>query len=206
MPGRPQYWKAGGHLDESILNPDIADAQIDEQHLDSAVQAKLNQAGLWKEVQTVTVSTDVDTIEVDNIPASTWIKFLVRIVPSGSLVDTTLRLNDDSNNNYAYRTVQDNGSTANATAQGLVIISEDAQDENEMHEGLITNISGSEKLLKVESVRDQGTAGAGTVPRLRDTIARWTDTGLVTKISIFNQQSGSYGAGTSLSVYVLDTA
>lgn len=101
MPGRGQYWKKGGLIDETVKEEDLS----------QALQTKVNSgggSGVFELIKTITVGSNVDTAQ---ITLDTPINFAdyaeIELVVTGKLVTALGRVevtlnSDNANSEYAW--------------------------------------------------------------------------------------------------------
>ena len=155
----------------------------------------------WERLAHVELSSSGDTLDTGTFTAKKNMKVIINTIASGT-INHAVRYNDDSGSNYAYRRNLDGGSdSAEGSQTSDPSISSSSLDVGNTYAvGNITNKSDKEKLIIWETVF-QNSAGAGNVPRRREGIIKWANTSAqITKITVANSESGSYGAGSYITV------
>lgn len=151
----------------------------------------------WEELGRTTLSGAASSISLTGLSAKKYIRIIVVLLPSGNITGT-LRFNNDSGNNYAYR-YSDNGA-ADSTLVNNSSIYVDASGNNAKLAVLdIVNISATEKIVTGLDA-EQGTAGAGNAPVRRIAAGKWANTSSqITRVDIATG-ANNFAAGSELIV------
>ena len=155
----------------------------------------------WERLAHVELSSSGDTLDSGTFTAKKNMKVIIYTVASGT-INHAVRYNSDSGSNYAYRRNVDDGSdTAEGSQSSDPCISSSSLDvDNTYAVGRITNIAAQEKITMWDTIF-QNADGAGSVPRKRDGVAKWANTSAqITRITVSNSESGSYDAGSYITI------
>ncbi len=164
--------------------------------------------GGWVEVGRTTLSSAGDTIDVTSLPDKRYYMVLHNSISTGN-VTSSVRLNGDSDDNYAWR-YNDNGTVPDPTP----ITSNNAMNAGDRNPptggdawavSYLANKSGKEKLMYSYGLQ-RNTAGANTVPTRGETASKWTGTGAIYQITSVNQESGDWASGSEMVVLGWDPA
>jgi len=162
-------------------------------------------ASSWERLASVTLGSAADTINSGTITAKTHLKFTFELVPNSSdNVEPDMRFNSDSGTNYAMIYGND-GATDNSYSPRdrlYIIGNTGGANEPAYCTGSIINISDQEKHVTSHSIRG---ATGNTVPQRREFQGRWANTSAqITSIQVFQDGSGDFGVGSTLTVWGLD--
>ena len=155
-------------------------------------------SGGWKEVGRTTLGSAGDTIDVTSLPDKRYYMVLHNSISTGN-VTSSVRLNGDSGNNYAWRYNDNGGSDGTITSNNAM----NAGDRNPPTGGdawavsYLANKSGKEKLM-ISSGLQRNSAGAGSAPTRGETASKWTGTDVIDQITSVNQESGDRSMTTLL--------
>jgi len=155
----------------------------------------------WERLAHVELSSSGDTLDSGTFTAKKNMKVIIYTIASGT-INHAIRYNSDSGSNYAYRRNVDGGSdTAEGSQSSDPCISSSSYDvDNTYAVGRITNIAAQEKIGMWETIF-QNADGAGNAPRRREGVMKWANTSAqITKITVSNSESGSYDAGSYITV------
>ncbi len=156
--------------------------------------------GGWVEVGRTTLGSSGDTIDVTSLPDKRYYMVLHNSISTGN-VTSSVRLNGDSGNNYAWRYNDNGGSDGTITSNNAM----NAGDRNPPTGGdawavsYLANKSGKEKLMYSYGLQ-RNSAGAGTAPTRGETASKWTGTNAIDQITSVNQESGDWASGTEMVV------
>ena len=157
-------------------------------------------SGGWKEVGRTTLGSAGDTIDVTSLPDKRYYMVLHNSISTGN-VTSSVRLNGDSGNNYAWRYNDNGGSDGTITTNNAM----NAGDRNPPTGGdawavsYLANTSGKEKLM-ISSGLQRNSAGAGSAPTRGETASKWTGTDVIDQITSVNQESGDWASGSEMVV------
>ena len=156
--------------------------------------------GGWVEVGRTTLGSSGDTIDVTSLPDKRYYMVLHNSISTGN-VTSSVRLNGDSGNNYAWRYNDNGGSDGTITSNNAM----NAGDRNPPTGGdawavsYLANKSGKEKLMYSYGLQ-RNSAGAGTAPTRGETASKWTGTNAIDQITSVNQESGDWASGSEMVV------
>ena len=158
---------------------------------------------VWSTGGKTTLSGTADTITVNNISDGEFLMALNHIITSGNVSVKQTFNNDTTANNYGYR-ISDNGTTDVAgTAPNNYWYK--SFDYDKFTVSYICNISGKEK-LSINFTAEQDGTGKTVPPERREGIAKWANTtDSITRIDVFNSETGDYLTGSNLTVLNGDT-
>ena len=157
---------------------------------------------VWSTGGKTTLSGTADTITVNNISDGEFLMALNHIITSGNVSVKQTFNNDTTANNYGYR-ISDNGTTDSAgTASNNYWYK--SFDYDKFTVSYICNISGKEK-LSINFTAEQDGTGKTVSPERREGIAKWVGTSSITRIDVFNSETGDYLTGSNLTVLNGDT-
>ena len=160
--------------------------------------------GGWVEVGRTTLGSAGDTIDVTSLPDKRYYMVLHNSISTGN-VTSSVRLNGDSGNNYAWRYNDNGGSDGTITSNNAM----NAGDRNPPTGGdawavsYLANKSGKEKLMYSFGLQ-RNSAGAGTAPTRGETASKWTGTNVIDQITSVNQESGDWASGSEMVVLGYD--
>ena len=126
----------------------------------------------WEELYSGSVSS-ASQISTGTITAKKYLWCQLYSDKTAAL-STQWRFNNDTANNYSYR-ISDNGGTDSAGTSIGWAVGDNGGAGNTFENVFIINNSANEKLVINHTV-NQSTAGAGTAPTRRETVAKWANT------------------------------
>lgn len=179
------------------------DDAIETSHiLANTIEAiKLASEARWmEELGRTTLASPGDTITINPITAKKYLLVLGFFLPTGGTLSIRLRFNNDSGNNYAYRSSIDGGADSTTTSTSSSVV--DQSNANVTHFTVcdIINVANQEKQV-VEQIAGRGTAGAGNAPNRREIVAKWSNTSdQITRIDCINQGTGDFATGSEVVV------
>ena len=156
--------------------------------------------GGWVEVGRTTLGSSGDTIDVTSLPDKRYYMVLHNSISTGN-VTSSVRLNGDSGNNYAWRYNDNGGSDGTITSNNAM----NAGDRNPPTGGdawavsYLANKSGKEKLMYSYGLQ-RNSAGAGSAPTRGETASKWIGTNAIDQITSVNQESGDWASGSEMVV------
>ena len=131
----------------------------------------------WEELASVQASGSSATLSSGTFTAKKYL-WVQAFVDSATTVDVRLRMGNgtaDSGNNYAYRSSTDGGADSTSTSANHAALDSGTPNVPSFMNMFIINNSSNEKLIIVHQT-DGDTAGAGTAPDRRETVAKWANT------------------------------
>lgn len=181
--------------DSNVTTAKIADDAITAAKLDWATTG--GSGGIWwEEIGRHTLSSTADTLTVSSLPVRKYIRVMVKIIPSGS-VTAKIRFNNDSGSNYDYRVSTDQGATATATSNSNLGLLSTATSNTKTAWFEFDNIADQFKLVAGHLVQTGG--AIGNAPITRQLFGKWANAAdAVSRVDVFNDDSGDYAAGTEL--------
>ena len=152
----------------------------------------------WERLAHVALSGSGDVLDSGTFTAKKNMRVIIQTIATGGNIKENITFNSDTGNNYSRRRSNDGASDSTDTSQAqLEVRGDEANDRY-----LILNIfnkSGEEKLVIGEY--NINTAGAGNAPSRCEWVGKYaTKTGQITKIVCTNTGSGSYAAGSYITV------
>jgi len=181
----------------SVVTSNITDDSVTAAKIDWATTGA--GGGIWwEELGRTTLGSAGDTISVTSIPARRHLRLLIMLINSGSIA-VTMRLNNDSGANYAYRTSGNGGADATAVSQTSILLAA-AGSFNYQITADIVNISTSEKPVII-AVNNPNTAGAANAPGRTEEVAKWANTSSqITQVDVLNGGAGDFAIGSEVVV------
>lgn len=192
--------------DGTITDDNIADGAVTTAKiLDDAVTAtKIDWASTgadggiwWEELGRATASGATDTLSVD-IEPRTFLRIIFYPIQTGS-INTNLRFNSDSGNNYATRIASDGAADTTTTSQSLINIIGTASGRPIFFVYDCINLASYEKLLWCQRIDVGTTAGATGAPSRAELASKWSNTtAQITNVTISQTSTGDYSTGAEL--------
>lgn len=182
--------------DSAVTTAKIADSNV--------TAAKINFGGAgdgiwWEEIGRITTNSTGDTISVTSLPARRYLQVHVLAINSGQL-DTSLRFNNDSGNNYSQQGSSDFGAGGDTTSASSIALDPGTPSTIEYMKLDILNIASSEKLV-MASITDAGGSGASNAPNNRRSFSKWANTSAqISRIDILNSGTGDFAIGSEVVV------
>ena len=191
------------------LVPNQADGTfITSTDVDTVTDTMLDYPRWWHEIGRTMLLAAGDTITVNSLPARKYLKILISVIATGGTIGPSLRFNNDSGTNYAYRN-SDNFGAAGSSGAGATSIPFDAGAVGSFPFFVtidVVNISAWEKLLTGHSV-GQNTAGVANFPVSKELVGKWVNTAApITRVDLINPGSGDFAIGSEVIVLGHDEA
>lgn len=151
----------------------------------------------WEELGRTTLSGAGDTISVTPVAARKHLRIIISGLQSGS-IRPLVRFNNDSGNNYAYRTSTNGGADATANTQSAIsTIGTGAVDVLVVLD--VVNIASKEKYVSGTYINSA--TGAGNAPSRIEIVGKWVNTSdQITRVDIVNDQAGDFAIGSEVVV------
>lgn len=150
----------------------------------------------WEELGRTTLSGTADTISVSSFPARRYIKIIVKVITSGT-ANMKMTFNGDNGNNYDYAISNDFGAVSSAVSQSNINLLSAASANTKTGWYEFDNISDQFKLVTGQLIQTGGVLG--NAPTGRQILGKWANNSAqVTTITIANDSTGDYAAGTQL--------
>jgi len=155
----------------------------------------------WEELGRTTLGVAGDTISVTPIAARKYLRFLIKIVPSGN-VAPTLIFNNDSGANYscAY-SVQSAAASALVTQPSLPLFDPaGASTYYSNTEIICNNVAAEQKLPIIQQTYSINTLASAN-PGMMTVAGKWVNTSAqITRVDIINVSSGNMDIGSEVVV------
>lgn len=184
--------------DSNVTTAKIADGAVTAPKIDWA-STGANAGIWWEEIGRTTLSGAGDTITVSSIAARKYLKVIVHVLDTGGTITATIRFNNNSGNNYAYRRLT-NGADATSTSQSSITIAPDAVALDQYAVVDIINVATAVKMV-ISNSMSEGTAGAANAPSQRLITGKWVNTAdQITRIDVVNTGTGDFAIGSEVVV------
>lgn len=151
----------------------------------------------YQEIGRSTLSGAADLLNITGLPTKKYLRVMVHLIASGSLT-TSMRLNNDSGNNYSHTYEVDRAWSSSGGAANAISAFEGAAYDTYTTIDII-NVASKVKFLHVTVVG--GNSTTATVPRYVEFYAKWTNTtDAISRIDFINGGAGDYAAGSQVVV------
>lgn len=178
-------------LEQLFSNPFIPD--------DTITDSMLASTNFWQELGRTTLLAASDTISVTGLAAKKYLLVLIEDTAAGGTSGVKLRFNNDSGNNYAYRSNGNGGGDATTVNTNGIQITGSSNGPH-FSPAFITNVATAEKILTA-SVVEAATAGAAAAPDRREIAGKWVNTSnQITRVDAINSGAGDFAIGSTLIV------
>tara|TARA_R110002020_G_scaffold108512_2_gene251430 strand:+ start:520 stop:1539 length:1020 start_codon:yes stop_codon:yes gene_type:complete len=153
----------------------------------------------WEELGTTTASGGEDSLSVTVDKKYLW--FQMYKIQSGGTTEANLRFNGVTASDYAWRISTNGSADAAFGSQARLVVDRIASTTPSFSSGFIINNADQEKLVTSVCVAEDVT-GVGTAPARRELSGKWADsTTAITSVDMTNEDVGSYGAGSFITVW-----
>ena len=177
----------------------------------TSIQMVNINSGSWNTGSYITVwganvaPATADVITVDSLAAKKHLMIQAKIIASSGDIRTQVIFNNDTGNNYAFRSSHNGGSDSTDTSQAsLKWTNTSGSDSKEFHTMYVINEASKEKLVILEGII-QATAGAGNAPGRKENVGKWANTSnQITRVDITNGLSSYFAEGSEVTVYGTD--
>lgn len=189
----------GNRLQVQALGDDT-NIDIDLVPKGSGILRTNNRPIWWEELGRTTLGSAGDAISIASIPARKYLKIICSLLPTGGTIAGGIRFNNDSGNNYTYRTSLNNGAdnAVASTSQAFPHASTAALPL--FFELEFVNIATQEKIGIGQCV-EQNTAGAAAVANKIEASIKWVNTSnQITRVDVNNAGTGDFAIGSELIV------
>lgn len=151
----------------------------------------------WEELGRTTLGGAGDTISITTIAARKYLRIYFWGIASGS-IRGVFRFNNDSGNNYAYRTSTNGAADVTANTQSAIsTIGTGAFDVLVVLD--VINVSAKEKYASGFYVNT--TTGVGNPPGRVEIVGKWVNTSAqITRVDVVNDQAGDFASGSEVLV------
>ena len=157
----------------------------------------------WSKNGTTTAGSATDNLQVD-VTATEFNFYIAQIFRDSGDISLALRYDNDSSTNYAIRSCDNGGADGTATSFTLATFGMGNDNSDMFGVSYGINISGEEKLNMGWGVSAR-TAGAGTAPFRRESVAKWITSTQFTRVDAINNDSGNWAVNSNFSVLNGDT-
>jgi hypothetical protein len=183
----------GRVLDNNFINIDNKFNNINTNNIN------FNSGVWWEEIARITISSNTDNITLSSIPARKYLQVHFTGIATGGTLNTQIRFNSDTGNNYAY-SLFNNGAYSATTSTNLMPLDSSAPVGVQYGVYNIINISNREKMVEGTMVSSTAT-GAATAPTAIILHGKWANTAnLINTILYFNNGTGDFAAGSEIIV------
>ena len=186
---------------ERMIGTAAERAALSGSNLDTITQTS------WKEIARTTLSSNGDTITVNNIPARDNLMIIINVLStSGSdQVYGQGTFNNDTSGNYANRWSSNGGSdTSEGSASSMRTYFAGSTTHGEFGIMKVRNIASEEKLCEIYGAGID-TNGAGTAPKRREIVCKWANTSnQITRFDYVNGGSADFATGSEIVVLGCD--
>jgi len=204
-PSATRWSELGDNDDALATGAGIDDLAIINRHIGpGAVTANETTGIWWEELARTTVSVAGDLITLTPITAKKYIRIIAVLKATGGTIDSRIRFNNDSGNNYAYNSLYSNSGTptfdpgilqAGINGEAFTLVSGgsvliDIGGQN--HSGVYKQFVGG-------SISDTVTA-ASTAPVPYTIYAKWASTAQITRVDVVNNGTGDFAIGSEVIV------
>jgi len=157
--------------------------------------------GGWVELGRTTLGSAGASIDVTSLADKRYYMTLVNMPVSGSNVQPRLRLNADSDSNYAMRTSQDGGGDGTSESSSGIIAPDGIYTGNIGFEVFYSaNLPTKEKLIQRWHASNRPSTGAGTAPTRKEQVAKWVNTSNAIDQFEINSLSNTFASGAEMVV------
>lgn len=130
-----------------------------------------------------------------------WVQAFVDAPTSVNIITQVGNSTIDTGSNYSYRSSGNGGADATAASASWIAVDAGSPTVPSFMNMFIINKSASEKLFIIHQV-DGNTAGAGTAPDRRETVAKWTNTSnQINRIELENQSATNFTSNSFIKVW-----
>ena len=160
-----------------------------------------NTVGGWVEVGRTTLGSANASITVSSLPDKRYYKYLLGGGTKSANFDTVIRLNGDSNPNYANRyTYNDTLNSNTGSTGGYIYVTGNASTTPDFSVGYLANLATKEKLGMSWACRGM-TAGAGYEPQRSECVFKHVQTtNPISSITATSTSASTFGIGAELVV------
>jgi hypothetical protein len=157
----------------------------------------------WEELADVTLSSAGDSLSSGTFTAKKYLWIQGYVKASGA-IQGKIRVGNgtiDTGSNYADRNSVDGGSDGTNTSGTAIGVGGGGSTGGEFFNCFVINNASNEKLFIIESVK-QNTAGAGTAPRRKEVVGKWSNTSnQINIVEYLQSESGSFDTGSFIKVW-----
>jgi hypothetical protein len=163
-------------------------------------------SNFWEELADVTLSSAGDNLSSGTFTAKKYLWIQGYVKASGA-IQGKIRVGNgsiDTGSNYADRNSVDGGSDGTNTSGTAIGVGGGGSTGGEFFNCFVINNTSNEKLFIIHSVK-QNTTGAGTAPRRKEVVGKWSNTSnQINIVEYLQSESGSFDTGSFLKVWGSD--
>ncbi len=160
----------------------------------------------WEELASVELTSAGDSISSGTFTAKKYLWIQGYVKASGA-IQGKIRVGNgtiDTGSNYADRNSVDGGSDGTNTSGTAIGVGGGGSTGGEFFNCFVINNASNEKLLIIHSVK-QNTSGAGTAPRRKEVVGKWSNTSnQINIVEYLQSESGSFDTGSFIKVWGAD--
>ena len=157
----------------------------------------------WEELASVELTSAGDSISSGTFTAKKYLWIQGYVKASGA-IQGKIRVGNvtiDTGSNYADRNSVDGGSDGTNTSGTAIGVGGGGSTGGEFFNCFIINNASNEKLFIIHSVK-QNTSGAGTAPRRKKVVGKWSNTSnQINIVEYLQSEAGSFDTGSFIKVW-----
>ncbi len=157
----------------------------------------------WEQLASVELSSAGDSISSGTFTAKKYLWIQGYVKASGA-IQGKIRVGNgtiDSGSNYADRNSVDGGSDGTNISGTAIGVGGGGSTGGEFFNCFVINNASNEKLFIIHSVK-QNTAGAGTAPRRKEVVGKWSNTSnQINIVEYLQSEAGSFDTGSFIKVW-----
>jgi len=165
--------------------------------------ADTHTTNFWEELASVELGSAGDSISSGTFTAKKYLWIQGYVIASGA-IQGKIRVGNgtiDSGSNYADRNSVDGGSDGTNTSGTAIGVGGGGSTGGEFFNCFVINNASNEKLFIIHSVK-QNTAGAGTAPRRKEVVGKWSNTSnQINIVEYLQSEAGSFDTGSFIKVW-----
>lgn len=168
----------------------------------TVTDAKIDYPRWWQEIARTTLSVSGTSISVTSVPTRTYLKIIVNALITGGTMDSLLRFNNDSGNNYLWEGVNNGAFASGSAASGLPAESGTTVSGGiSITEFTFINRATYEKVGTIANC-NLTALGTGTSPKQINYSAKWVNTAdVISRVDVVqNSGTGSFAVGSEIIV------
>ena len=155
----------------------------------------------WEPLADVTLSSTGDNLSSGTFTAKKYLWIQTYISDTGGQDSVNMTFNNDTGNNYAFRRNNDGGTDATTAPSSHITLNSSEVTEDLFSNIFIINNSSNEKLVIGHTIQNH-TLGAGTAPKRKEFVGKWTNTSSqITEIDFDNDSNGNYDTNSFIKVW-----
>ena len=160
-------------------------------------------SNFWEELASVELTSAGDSISSGTFTAKKYLWIQGYVKASGA-IQGKIRVGNgtiDTGSNYADRNSVDGGSDGTNTSGTAIGVGGGGSTGGEFFNCFVINNASNEKLFIIHSVK-QNTAGAGTAPRRKEVVGKWSNTSnQINIVEYLQSEAGSFDTGSFIKVW-----